>query len=55
MVTIYFILFIRDLLSIEEELFSVTILILIISLSNQFSTNIRTSLIFEYISREQSQ
>ena len=55
MVTIYFILFIRDLLSIEEELFSVTIIILLISLSNQFSTNKGYSLIFEYISREQSQ
>src|SRR5687767_7665105 len=50
MVTTYFILFIRDSISIEEELFSVTFLILLISLSNQFSTNIGFSLISDFIS-----
>src|SRR5918996_945724 len=53
MVTTYFILFIKDSISIEEEeeeLFSVTFLILLISLSNQFSTKIGSSLIFDFIS-----
>ena len=50
MVPNYFILFIKDSISIEEELFSVTFLILFISLSNQFSTKIGSSLIFDFIS-----
>jgi hypothetical protein len=50
MVTTYFILFIKDSISKEEELFSVTFLILLISLSNQFSTKIGSSLIFDFIS-----
>src|SRR5215213_4746645 len=50
MVTPYFILFIKDSILIEEELFSVTFLILLISLSNQFSTKIGSSLIFDFIS-----
>src|SRR5215208_5964744 len=50
MVTTYFILFIKDSILIEEELFSVTFLILLISLSNQFSTKIGSSLIFDFIS-----
>src|SRR5687767_6512627 len=48
MVTIYFRFFIRDSILIEE-LFSVTFIILLISLSNQFSTMVGSSLIFDFI------
>src|SRR5687768_12089586 len=49
MITIYFRFFIRD-SRLIEELFSVTFIILLISLSNQFSTMVGSSLIFDFIS-----